>query len=89
MTKMICGQCQSTEFVNVVSVDLDSNGKVLQLADEGIIKCSNCSTRFQIADDATVVPLETAPQSRNVTPRVRSSVSAAERGKGGSGPSQF
>jgi hypothetical protein len=81
MVKFICGACRSTEFSPIVHVNIGADGKVIEFVDNGIFKCSNCAMRYQSAEDGSITQLESAPQAISGTPRVRSSVTAAERGK--------
>lgn len=82
LSDFACGTCRSVEFQAIVQLKMNSENRVVEVVETGIQKCSNCATRYLIADDGSVTLLEAAPQSSGARPaRVRSSVSAAERGK--------
>lgn len=82
-----CSGCKSVEFQPIVQLNQNSEGKIGELVDNGMVKCSNCATRYHVADDGSIVVLESAPQSVARVPRVRSSVSGEDRGKGSIAPS--
>jgi uncharacterized Zn-finger protein len=89
MAEFSCGICRSVEFTPIVHIHVSAEGKITELADEGSFKCSNCSTRYLAAEDGSITVLEAGPQAIR-TPRVRSSVSGADRGVDpGSAPRKF
>lgn len=83
-----CPTCKSVEFSEIRKLHVDENQKLVELVDDGILKCSNCATRYQIGPDMSIVMIETAPQGSR-TPRVRSSVSASVRGRDSGGTQKF
>jgi ribosomal protein S27AE len=81
MSKLFnCPQCGGTEFTIVENIAVDSEGRVLQSEDNGLRKCANCGSRFMLAANEVPSVAQFSPQNQANRPRVRSSVSAADRG---------
>ena len=83
-----CGQCKGVEFQSIVHILTDENGRAKEIAETGMVKCSDCAARYEVAEDRSIILVETTTKGPR-TPRVRSSVSAAERGKDHGGTSKF
>lgn len=78
-----CTNCGSTEFIRLEALELDSSNLVAAATDERqIFKCANCGSRFHVDETRSVNLVQVSSQRSNSLPRVRSSVSAEERGIG-------
>lgn len=78
-----CPQCASTEFQAIENIAVDSENKILESQDNGERKCSNCGTRFLLEPGKVPTMVQASPsRSPHAGTRVRSSVSAEDRGIG-------
>lgn len=75
-----CPQCAAVEWIRLENILVDSEQKAIQGEESGILKCANCGVRVSIGSDDKIEMVQTASQQPISRPRVRSSVSAAERG---------
>jgi hypothetical protein len=81
-----CSVCGGVEFVPLLTIRIDSSTKkAIETQDRGISKCSNCGRRIAMSEDGEIAVLQDSPGSLSAVTlpnRVRSSVSADERGVG-------
>lgn len=81
MDLYLCPNCKSPQFQRIESIAVDAEGKAMDVISAGVMRCADCGLRVELMDDNSLMVMETAPQAtRTVLPRVRSSVSAEERG---------